>query len=133
MEGAMTAAVASSYVPLSYAHAVIAGGGRVSLPVPASQVLYSSFEHVAGVAAPDGGPSLNVDRLKILDILIERLSSVRSEPLAALEAPRELTPGRVDALIRQYGAELHALAAAPAVPYAPRPAVPAGTLFSFAA
>ncbi len=129
----MTAAVASSYVPLSYAHTVVSASGRINLPVPASQVLYSSFRHVAGVAAAEGGLSLNVDRLKLLDILIERLSSVKTEPLAAREAPRDLSPGRIDALIEQYGAELHALAAAPVLPYAPRPAVPAGTLFSFAA
>lgn len=129
----MTAAVASSYVPLSYAHAAGSGAGRISLPVPASQLLYSGFEHVTGVPAPEGGTALSIDRLKILDVLIDRLSSVKSEPLAAREAPSSLTSGRVDALIEQYGSELHALAAAPSLPYAQVPSIPSGSLFSLAA
>ncbi len=130
----MTGAVASSYIPLSFAYAAN-GSGRLSLPVSASQLLYSNFEHVAGVAAPAGSAAVSIDRLKILDTLIDRLSSVKSEPLAAMEAPKSLTSERIDALIEQYGSELHRIAAAPppALPYAAAPAIPAGSLFSIAA
>lgn len=131
----MTAAVASSYVPISLNVAARYGSGRISLPVPASQVLYANFRHVTGVAAPSGGAALSIDRLKILDVLLDRLSNIKSEPLAAREAPVGLTSERVDALIQQYSSELHVLAAAPkpALPYAKLPVVETGMLFSFAA
>lgn len=127
------ATLSAGAIPMSFAYASRYSAGRVSLPVAPSAVLYANFEHVSGQAAGEGAPTLSIDRLKILDVLIDRLQSVKSEPLAAAEAPAELTSGRVDALIKQYGAELHALAAAPAVPYAPKPPVEAGMLFSFAA
>jgi hypothetical protein len=109
------------------------GSGRVSLPVAPSAVIYSNFRHVSGSPAPEGSATLSIDRLKILDILIDRLSSVKSEPLAAAEAPSDLSAGRVDALIQQYSSEIHSRAAAPALPYSPPMAVEPGMLFSFAA
>jgi hypothetical protein len=133
MEALAMAEVISSYIPLAYGYS--GQSGRISVPVRASEVLYSSFEHVAGVAAEEGGGAMSVDSLKILDILIERLESIRQQPLAAAEASKDLTPGRVDALIQQYGSELHAAAVKPAaVPYKPAvPAVESGMLFSVAA
>lgn len=126
------AQVVSSYVPLAYSYS--AQSGRIAIPVRASEVLYSSFEHVAGVAATEGNGAMSIDSLKILDILIDRLESIKQQPLVAAEAPKDLSPGRVDALIQQYGSELHAAAVKPAaVPYKPAVAVESGMLFSFAA
>ena len=106
---------------------------RLSLPVPASQVIYANFQYVSGVAASPGGAALSVDRLKILDTLISRLSSMKSEPLAAKEAPADLSADRIDALIQQYSAELHARSVAPAAPYAASSGIQPGMLFSLAA
>jgi hypothetical protein len=129
----MTAQISSSFAPLSYACYSRLASGRVSMPVSPSEVIYASFEHVSGVAAPEGSGALSVDRLKILDILIDQLSNIRKEPIAALSAPNNLSPQRVDALIEQYGKELHAKAAAGTGPYVPRVAAEPGMLFSFAA
>ena len=129
----MTAdAIASNYLPISLVYAPRYGEGRVSLPVLRSQALYASFQHVAGVPAQDGVAAFSVDKLHILEVLINRLERVKSDPLAAREAPPSMEPGRVDALIEQYSAEIHAIATAPAPPYAPRASEP-GMLFSLAA
>jgi hypothetical protein len=130
--------MASSYVPLSYVYSAHYGEGRATVPVLRSQALYANFTHVSGVAAEDGTAAYSVDKLHILDVLIGRLESVKSEPLAAAEAPSTLSSSRVDALIQQYGAEVHAIATAPALPYAPSatasmPIAEPGMLFSMAA
>ena len=123
----------SGYIPLAYAYSSNSGSGRISLPVAPSEVLYANFEHVAGVAAGADGGAISIDALKILDALIDRLESIKREPLQAAEAPKDLSPGRVDALIQQYGSELHAIASAPSRPYVAKPAVTPGSVISLAA
>jgi hypothetical protein len=128
--------LASGYIPLSYVYAARYGEGRASVPVLKSQALYANFSHVSGVPAQDGTAAYSIDKLHILDVLIGRLESIKSEPLAAAEASSNLNPSRVDALIQQYGAEMHAIATAPALPYAPSSSMSLaepGMLFSMAA
>lgn len=133
MEGpAMTGMLATSSVPLSYAYASN-GAGKMSLPVSASELLYSNFQHVSGVAASPGQPVASIDRLKILDTLIERLSSMKSQPLEAAQKPEGMTSERIDALIQQYGSELRSAAVAPTAPYSFSAPVESGMLFSLAA
>jgi hypothetical protein len=129
-------ALASNFVPLAYVYSARYGEGRATVPVLKSQALYANFSHVSGVAAQDGAAAYDIDKLHILDVLIGQLQSVKSEPLAAREASPDLSPTRVDALIQQYGAELHAVATAPALPYAPSASASLGapgSLFSMAA
>ena len=125
--------VASNYVPLSYVYASRYGEGRTTVPVLKSEALYANFAHVAGVAADAGGAAYSLDKLHILDVLIGKLQSQKSDPLAAAEAPSGLSSGRIDALIQQYGAEVHAITTTPALPYVPNATMPSGTLFSMAA
>jgi hypothetical protein len=128
--------LASNYVPLSYVYAARFGEGRATVPVLKSQALYANFSHVAGVPAEDGTAAYSIDKLHILDVLIGRLESIRSDPLAATEAPDNMGSSRIDALIQQYGAEVHAIATAPALPYAPSASMSMaepGMLFSMAA
>ena len=130
----MTAeAISSNYLPISYAYAPRYGEGRVSLPVLQSQALYASFRYVSGVPAQAGMPAYSVDKLHILEVLIGRLESVKSDPLAAREAPPELGPARVDALIQQYSSEIHAALKTPSIPYNQAPQAEPGMLFSLAA
>jgi len=129
-------AIVSSYVPLAYIYAARYGEGRATVPVLRSQALYANFSHVSGIPAMDGTAAYSIDKLHILDVLIGQLESAKSQPLAQAEAPSDRSPSRVDALIQQYGAEVHAIATAPALPYAPSAsaamAAP-GMLFSMAA
>jgi len=129
----MVGMLATSAVPLTYAFVAQGDGGRVSLPVAPSQILYANFEHVGGIAASPGEPVVTIDRLKILDTLIDRLSRMKSEPLAAREKPEGMSDEHIDALIQQYGSELRSKALAPTVAYSFPAPVESGMLFSLAA
>jgi len=125
--------VDSNYIPLSYVYASRYGEGRTTVPVLKSEALYANFAHVAGVAAEAGSAAYSIDKLHILDVLIGKLQSEKSDPLAAAEAPSNLSSGHIDALIQQYGAEVHALTMAPTQPYVSKATMPSGSLFSMAA
>ncbi|MEI6873591.1 MAG: hypothetical protein WCL50_00515 [Spirochaetota bacterium] len=129
----MTGMLSTSSIPLSFAYASRGSAGRLSLPVSPGQLLYSNFQHVSGVAAAPGEAVATIDRLKILDVLIESLSSMKTEPLAAAEKPNGLSSERIDALIQQYGSELRSSAVAPVTPYSFRAPVESGMLFNLAA
>lgn len=119
----------SNHIPLAYAYNA-GSSGRVAIPVPPSQLVYSYFKNVAGTSNPNA-PAYSLDKLKILDTLIERLRSSKSKPESERRASA-MSDERIDALIQQYGKQLHdALVAAP-TPYA-KPAVTPGMLVSVAA
>lgn len=129
----MNQILTSSNLPLSYVYGPSLASGRISLPVPSSQVYYASFEHVSGVPAMGSRAAYSVDKLKILDVLIDRLVSLRESPLIARENRASSDPGRVDALIEQYTQEIRALSNAPPAPYAPAPMLTPGSILSIAA
>ena len=60
--------------------------GMMSLPVSESHYIYSHFKHVSGVLAPDGVQGVNINRLKIIDTLIERLTQIKGQPEPLLNA-----------------------------------------------
>jgi hypothetical protein len=133
MEETTMEVVASNYVPLSYVYASRYGEGRTAVPVLKSEALYANFAHVAGVAAEAGDAAFSIDKLRILDVLIGELQSAKSDPLPAAASASHMSSGHIDALIQQYGAEVHALTMAPTQPYVPKATVPSGSLFSMAA
>ena len=57
-----------------------AQGSRVAVPVSPSAYIYSHFKHVSGVPATDGETGVNINKLKIIDTLIEQLSKMKKEP-----------------------------------------------------
>jgi hypothetical protein len=107
--------------------------GRTSLPVAPINYIYSQFRHVFGVPAPEGVRGVTINKLKILDVLIEQLNQIKKQPTAAGldSSPSE---DRIDALIEQYRSQIRqAQAASMAMPYKPHVAVPAGALFNLVA
>lgn len=120
----------SNRIPLAYAYSA-GTSGRVSVPVAPSQLLYSHFKNVAGVAT-SGATSYSLDKLKILDTLIERLRSAKSQP-ASERSASGMSDERIDALIQQYGKELHAAVVSSALPYNKPAGVVPGMLVSLAA
>ena len=115
--------ISNSYIPL---YSYLAAGrmdSRVSVPVAANQAIYANFKHVFGVPQEGGA---TIDRLSVLNALIDRLASIKKDPEFAERARRDqstITPDRLDALIVQYEKELKTEAAKPVLPYAPRPAL----------
>jgi hypothetical protein len=106
--------------------------GRMSLPVAPVNYIYSQFKHVFGVPAPEGVRGVTVNKLKILDVLIEQLSQIKKRPEANLDS--SFSDDRIDALIEQYRSQIRqAQAASAAMPYNPRAAAPAGAIFNLLA
>ncbi|MCL2044160.1 MAG: hypothetical protein FWG89_08480 [Treponema sp.] len=86
--------------------------GRASLPVSQSAYIYSHFKHVSGVPAPDGVEGVSINRLKILDTLIEQISKMKRdiEPLFDLQGQEN--DYNINNLINQYHTQIRDLQAA---------------------
>ena len=54
--------------------------GRTSLPVDPSLVIYSQLKHISGTPAPEGTQGVNINKLRILDTLIEQLAKAKNRP-----------------------------------------------------
>jgi len=120
----------SNHIPLQYAYS--AGmSGRISIPVPPSQLVYSHFKNVSGTATA-GASAYSLDKLKILDTMIERLRTTKNQPRLEREA-KGMTDERIDALIQHYGDQLHAALAPTVSPYKKPLGVVPGMLVSVAA
>ena len=120
----------SNQLPLAYAFTA-GSSGKVSIPVPPSLLLYSNFKNVTGTPVT-GTASYSLDKLKILDTLIERLRTTRNQPKPGRES-KGLSDERIDALIQQYGNELHTALVSSASPYTKPAGVVPGMLVSLAA
>jgi len=104
---------------------------KMSLPVSEGSYIYSHFKHVSGVPAPEGTRGVTINRLKVLDVLIEQLVQMKKQPNIARE---NLSNEQIDALITKYEGQIKAATAANAVmPYVPAPQAPTGALFSISA
>jgi hypothetical protein len=102
----------------------------MSLPVSPGSVIYSHFKHVSGVPAPEGTQGVTINRLKILDVLIEQLSQMKKQPERSSNN-ETMSNDRIDALINQYENQIRqARAASAAMPYAAAPSAPTGAVFS---
>ncbi len=62
--------------PYSYG----AGAAKVYVPVNKNALLYSHFDHVSGVAARSGQNGVSINKIQILNAMIERLSAIKNEP-----------------------------------------------------
>ncbi|GHV89265.1 hypothetical protein AGMMS50267_16250 [Spirochaetia bacterium] len=107
--------------------------GRMSLPVSPSSVIYSQFKHVSGVPAPEGTQGIAVNKLKVLDVLIEQLSQIKRRPMPDSASRGSLSDDQINALIDQYETQIRqAQAASAAMPYKPTPIAP-GAVFNLVA
>jgi hypothetical protein len=122
-------AVSSNPIP-SIGYAITASmGGRTSIPVSPSMLIYSHFKHVSGTPAPEGTKGVNISKLKILDTLIEQLSKMKSQPSAEINLNGS-DEKRINALIDQYQKQIKAAQAVSIY----TPAAPVtGSLFNIAA
>ena len=55
-------------------HYIATSGGRMSVPVEPASLLYSNFQHVAGIPAPEGSHGVSIPGLHLLDVLIAQLN-----------------------------------------------------------
>jgi hypothetical protein len=107
----------------AYAHNM-SQGGRVSLPVHPSSLLYSNFEHVSGVAAPEGSNGISITGLRLLDVLIGQFNQIRQNSNSQFV----LNPfNGIDSLIESMENQIRqARAESQAMPYIPFPNTESG-------
>lgn len=128
----MVNGMSTNSLPLTSVYSSSFVQGRITLPVRQSQLLYANFEHVTGVSAGDSG-GYTIDKLQILNTLIERLASYKKNPEPGLQEVKAMSPERIDALITQYEKEIHTAVAQAVKPYVPKPAVEPGMLVAMSA
>ena len=98
----------------------ISQSGRMSLPVSPSSYIYSQFKHVSGVPAPEGVGGVNINKLAIIDTLVEQISRMRKQPDPFLASEDQDSENRANAMITQYQNQIRSIQTASASnPYAP--------------
>jgi hypothetical protein len=89
--------------------------GRISLPVSRAMTPYAQFEYVKGVPSNSSGGSVPINRLRVLNSLINGLVSNQSDPVKAQDTSK-MSEESVKALIDQYSSQLHSALNSP-TPY----------------
>jgi len=123
--------IAGAGVTLSYS-----GNGRTTVPVSQSNFIYSQFKHVSGVLAPEGVKGVAVNKIKILDTIIERLSAMRSKKDMGIDEDYAdmKNEKQIDLMIEQLQNQMNSAASMQApLPYNPSAQIPAGSFFNIAA
>ena len=102
--------------------------GKMSIPVDASALVYSQFEHVSGIPAPEGTQGISISKLNLLDVLIGQLNRLNKDILALSPInPYEGT----DALIENLANQIREIKPVlDAMPYRLSPNEEGGVLFS---
>ena len=88
----------------------ISAGGRAFVPVKASQVLYAHFKYVSGFAQAQGQSGMSIDKLRILNSLIDQLVSMKTNEAqkakltesAAAQLESEISENQIDGLLDYY-------------------------------
>lgn len=79
--------------------------GKLYVPVNKTALMYSHFEHVSGVAAGSGQNGVSINRLRILNSLIERVSALKNEKPATVKS---LGSNEIEKMIQAYQKEMKA-------------------------
>ena len=75
--------------------------GRIALPV--SGGMYTRLKHVEGVPARQAGQGFPVSKLKMIDLLVDRLVQLKNQPV---ETVRPVDENHAQQLINDYAREL---------------------------
>ncbi len=85
----------------TYRNVFSASSGRLYVPVKSSAVVFSQFDYVRGTPAEKGERGVPVDRIRILNTLIDQLVSMKKSPISK-EDVTELSDSQRDSLIQSY-------------------------------
>ena len=103
-------------------------GGKLSLPVDSSSLVYSHFQYVSGMPVPEGGYGVSISRLNLLDVLIGQISQLKTT--AYSQTPVNPYEG-MDRIIENFNNQIRqAKAASDAMPYIPSPDAGSGMVFN---
>jgi len=84
----------------------VSQGGRMSVPVPPSSYIYSQFKHISGVPAPEGVSGVNINKLKIIDTLIEQISKMKKQPEPLIDMKEQAGEKQINSLIEHYQSQI---------------------------
>jgi len=95
---------------LSYSMvSTVSSTGKQYVPVKPNQYVYSQFKHVSGFPAQGGQQGISVDRLVILNTLIDQLVSMKQKNAESAQAATSgMSDDQIDALIDQYQSQVQA-------------------------
>lgn len=96
--------------------------GRISVPVLRNQAYYARFKHVRGVPSLQDGAGYSLSKLRVLDILIDRLSAAKGRPVPAVAGSGragELSDQQLDAEIARRARQLAATLGGPRAAFSP--------------
>ena len=108
-------------------------GASVALPVEANELLYAHFKHISAVPAPAGTQGFSLERLRMLDNLIDRLVTTKGHR-AYVRDLAGLNADELNHLITHYQNLLHDVSQQPSLaPYEAGKAPGPGNLLNFVA
>ena len=76
--------------------------GRITVPVAPSTYIYSQFRHISGVPAQDGVSGVSINKLKILDTLIDQISKMKKDAEPLIDVQNQSGEMHLTKLIEQY-------------------------------
>ena len=107
--------------------------GKMSFPVDSSSLIYSYFKHVSGVPAAEGIQGITINKLNLLDALIDQLNRIKQSGVST-SMPEGVDTRYIDALIEGYRKQIEqAKAASEAMPYIPAPSAQPGAVLNVTA
>ena len=80
--------------------------GRTAVPVSPSSFIYSQFKHISGVPAPDGTSGVSINKLVILDTLIDQIARMKKQPEPQVEMKMQDDDPQLVKLIDQYQTQI---------------------------
>lgn len=128
----MTSGLLSTY---SYSYASTHNAsGKVAVPVKPYMVIYSQLEHISGYADPKGSNSISLNKVYMLNTLIDKVFSSNVDSASKKIDTTGLSEEQLDSMISDYQAKLQTqLSTAKANPYAVIPAGLTGNAVDFMA
>ena len=82
-------------------------GGRVTMPVAPSMYIYSQFQHVSGVPAPEGVQGVSINKLHLLDSLLSELARVKETPKPSFDIQTDSPEKQLNAILAHYQSQIH--------------------------
>ena len=106
--------------------------GRISVPVSRAQSPYAQFKYVQGVPTSSKGRAVPVNRLRVLNNLIDSLVG-QKDSSSVKPKLNGLSDKAIDAMISQFANKLHNAVSTSGVPYAAPLGYSSGSLVNLTA
>ena len=83
----------------SYSGVITGGSSKLYVPVKPQNLIYSHFEHVAGVAAKPNQGGVSISKIQILNSLLNQLITMKGKPKLDIKT-EQVDDKQLDVLIQ---------------------------------